>query len=85
MGKICAICGCTQFQAIAEAKTLGLEAELVSGSYTCCQVASWADEQRFAWMNAAREDAKCVGEITRPESAEQEAMFACVRRRPQAY
>jgi hypothetical protein len=33
-------CGCTASQALADAKTLGLQQEFQSGIYTCCQMAA---------------------------------------------
>jgi hypothetical protein len=52
-------CRCTNSQAMADAKTLGLEQEFQSGIYTCCQIAEWAEEQWSAWAQATHEDADC--------------------------
>jgi hypothetical protein len=57
MSERCEICGRTECEAMADAKTLGLYEELKGGVYTCCQIAAWADEQRLAWSEATREDA----------------------------
>ena len=54
----CRVCGCTEADSIADAKTLGLEEELQNGVYTCCQIAAWAHEQWLAWFEATNEDAK---------------------------
>jgi hypothetical protein len=54
----CRLCGCTEADSIADAKTLGLEEELQKGVYTCCQIAAWAHEQWLAWFEATNEDAR---------------------------
>jgi len=54
----CRLCGCTEVDSIADAKTLGLEEELQNGVYTCCQIAAWAHEQWLAWFEETKEDAK---------------------------
>jgi hypothetical protein len=54
----CRLCGCTEADSIADAKTLGLEEELQNDVYTCCQIAAWAHEQWLAWFEATNEDAK---------------------------
>ena len=54
----CRLCGCTEADSIADAKTLGLEEEIQNGVYTCCQIAAWAHEQWLAWFEATKEDAK---------------------------
>ena len=84
MANICKTCGCTESQAIADAKTLGLQQELQGGIYTCCQVAEWANEQWWAWFKATQEDAEHADELTgRPEVADAEAFLVPVRfRRP---
>jgi len=84
MSAICRICGSTESQAIADARTLGLEQELQSGIYTCCQIAEWADEQCLAWFEASQEDDKRVNDVTRRiELSEAEAVLVPVRlRRP---
>jgi hypothetical protein len=65
MSYICRLCGCTKSQAMADAKTLGLQKELQNGLYSCCQTAAWADEQWLAWVEAALEDGKSADDITR--------------------
>ena len=50
----CRLCGCTEADSIADAKTLGLEEELQNGVYTCCQIAAWAHEQPLAWFEATK-------------------------------
>jgi len=57
MTKKCTICGRSDSQVIADAKTLGLLQEFQCGIYTCCQISEWADEQWLAWSDAAYEDA----------------------------
>ncbi|MFL6446178.1 MAG: hypothetical protein ACJ746_00510 [Bryobacteraceae bacterium] len=54
----CTGCGCTESQAIADAKTLGLQQEFENRKYTCCQIAEWADEQWSAWTEATHQDAE---------------------------
>jgi hypothetical protein len=66
MTDICRICGSTESQTIADARTLGLLNELQSGMYSCCQIVAWADEQWLAWLEAAEEDGKLVDEVTKP-------------------
>lgn len=66
MSYICRNCGCTESQAIADARTLGLDREYQNGFYTCCQVVAWADEQWLAWLEAAIEDGKPVDEAVVP-------------------
>jgi hypothetical protein len=63
---ICRGCGCSKFEATADAQTLGLEEGFRSGTYTCCQIVGWADEQWLAWVEAAIEDGKPVDEVTKP-------------------
>ena len=63
MTYICRVCGCTEAQAIADARTLGFQRELQSGFYTCCQIATWADEQWLAWLEAADQDGKSADAI----------------------
>ena len=58
MSDACGNCGRTPLEAIAEAKTLGLELEIQGGLYTCCQIADWADEQLTAWLDATCDDGK---------------------------
>ena len=60
----CRQCGCTQAMAGADALAIGFLDEFVAGTYTCCQVVQWADEQWGAWEEAGRNDGKAVGEVT---------------------
>ena len=48
----CEACGLTDSQALAAAKTIGLQEEFNCGLYSCCQVSAWADEQSLAWFEA---------------------------------
>jgi hypothetical protein len=82
---VCRDCGCTDLQAMEDARALGVQDELASGIYTCCQVVAWADEQWQAWREAVNEDGKRVDDVTKFfERAETEAVFVPVRiRRPQ--
>jgi hypothetical protein len=84
MANICRACGYTECQAIADAKTLGLQQEFESGIYACCQIAEWADEQWRAWFEATQEDADHADkQIGRPEFADAEPVLVPVRfRRP---
>lgn len=43
-----------------------MQAEFENGSYDCCQVVAWADEQWLAWSEAAQEDGHCMQEATLP-------------------
>jgi hypothetical protein len=61
----CRNCGCTISQAAAGALALGFEDEFAAGAYSCCQVAAWADEQWFAWSEAAVEDGKSEEQATK--------------------
>ena len=55
---------------------------LPSGAYRRSQVASWADEQRRAWLEAASEDVALLDDVTRPlEQMEAEAALVPVRLR----
>jgi hypothetical protein len=65
MTKNCTSCGRSESQIIADAKALGLQQEVQSGIYTCCQISEWADEQWSAWFEAAHEDATYADEVTR--------------------
>jgi hypothetical protein len=76
---ICRRCGCTEGIAAADARAVGFLDEFLAGSYTCCQVVQWADEQWLAWQEAASEDGKPVEEVTRPLEFEAEALFVPVR------
>lgn len=84
MNSKCAVCGCTELEAIADARSLGLYQELQSGVYTCCQIAEWADEQALAWFAAAHEDSKLVNDLNNPGECEPtDALLVPVRlRRP---
>ena len=76
MSNICRICGSRESQTIADARALGLLKELQSGTYTCCQIVAWADEQWLAWVQAAEEDGNWEDDVTRPlESAEAETVI----------
>ena len=70
MNSICAVCGCTELEVIANARSLDLYEELQSGLYTCCEVAEWADEQVLSWFQALREDSKLVDGTTKPRESE---------------
>jgi hypothetical protein len=80
MNKMCELCRRTQFEAMAEAKTLGLEQEFEAGIYTCCQVSEWADEQAIAWLEAIEADEHRSNEETAiPDSDPGQAIFVFVR------
>ena len=79
MTHTCTTCGRTESQAIADARSLGLQEELQSGIYTCCQVAEWADEQALAWFEATHEDGRPTRDVT---ELEPEPEAALVRVRP---
>jgi len=64
--EVCRFCGCTEAQARADARVLGLNDEFESGLHSCCQLVAWADEQWLAWMEAASEDGKPVDKVTAP-------------------
>ena len=67
----CSKCGRTRSQIAADAKTLGLLEEWQTGTYTCCEISQWADEQWLAWVEATKEDAKPLGDLNiRPEFTE---------------
>ena len=78
------LCGCTEADLIADAKTLGLEEELQNRVYNCCQIAAWAHEQWLAWFEATDQDAKRGCEkAVRTDYEEAEAVLVPVRfRRP---
>jgi hypothetical protein len=65
MSNMCSACGYTKSQAIADARTLGLQRELQRGIYTCCQIAEWADEQWLAWLEAAEQDGKPCDDVAK--------------------
>jgi hypothetical protein len=78
----CGTCGRTESQAVADAKSVGLEKELESGIYTCCQVALWADEQALAWLEATHADGNGANEATGiAEQDEPEAILVPIRLR----
>ena len=62
MAAKCDLCGCTEDDSLANAKTLGLDEELRNGVYTCCQITAWARDQLLAWFEATYEDMKLVPE-----------------------
>lgn len=80
----CSNCGCTESQAMADAKTLGLLQEFQNGIYTCCQIAEWAHDQWSAWLEATQQDAKDPSEVSaNAELDDAEAVLVPVRfRRP---
>ena len=75
---ICRRCGCTEPQAAADARAIGLLGEFLDGTYSCCQVVHWADEQWLAWLEAGREDGKAPEEIVSPIEIEADAQFVPV-------
>src|ERR1051325_8885411 len=78
----CENCGCTKSQAITNAKSLGLEQEFEKGSYHCCQLMEWADEQRYAWLQAMQDDVQTRSEGIRSQEIENaEAVLVPVRLR----
>ena len=79
----CKTCGRTPSQAIADARTLGVQQEFDSGIYTCCQIAQWAREQWLAWVEATQQDANRADEVKWPEANDAEGILVPVRfRRP---
>jgi hypothetical protein len=61
---------------------LGLNDEFERGLYSCCQLVAWADEQWFAWTEAASEDGKPLDKVTKPleiHEAQPEPVLARVR------
>ncbi|HEX4772754.1 MAG TPA: hypothetical protein VH351_18115 [Bryobacteraceae bacterium] len=78
---ICRQCGCTQALAAADARAVGYLNQFIAGTYTCCQVVEWADEQWVAWQDAASEDGKSIEEATTPLEIEPDAQFVPVRLR----
>jgi hypothetical protein len=52
MGEICAVCGRTESEAIADATGVGLEPEFPAELYTCCQIAEWAHGQAFSLVRS---------------------------------
>jgi hypothetical protein len=57
---------------------------LPDGTYTCCQIVQWADEQWQAWLEAAHEDGKQPDEATKAlEPVQREAVLVpVIGRRP---
>lgn len=79
---VCRRCGYRDDLAAADASALGLLDEFLEGTYSCCQVAQWADEQWIAWQDAGREDGK-GDKVTGPLEVEPDAQLVFVRaRRP---
>ena len=82
--KSCDACGLTEYQALVDAKALGMAEEFTRGLYTCCQIALWATEQSLAWLEAMHEDSKYSHAAPTPdEQGEKEPALVPVRfRRP---
>lgn len=80
MTHTCTTCGRTESQAIADARSLGLQQALQSGIYTCCQITEWADEQALAWFEATHEDGMPTRDVTELAS-QAEAVLVRVRPR----
>ena len=78
MSGTCKTCGRTEFEALADAKTLGLEQEYLCGIYICCQLAEWADEQWLAWVEATRQDVRRAAEAITPPANANESELALV-------
>ena len=71
-------------QITADAKTLGLLQEFQSGVYNCCQIVEWADEQCWAWIEAAEGDSRLVDNMTgrtEVDEGESEGVLVPVRLR----
>ena len=80
MESICKLCGCTESDSIADAKTLGLQEEFETGVYTCCQIAAWAHEQWVAWFEAANEHANRGSDTAaNADCAEEDTVLVPVR------
>ena len=65
---------------------LGLNDEFEKGLYSCCQLVAWADEQWFAWTEAASEDGKPLDQATKPieiHEVEPEPVLVRVRNKRQ--
>lgn len=83
MKKKCELCGRTESETMADARSLGLQEEFQSGTYTCCQISEWSDEQLLAWFEAAHADGECA-EYVPPGQTEAQSVFVYVRaKRPQ--
>jgi hypothetical protein len=61
---------------------LGLCEEVQNGVYTCCQIATWADEQSLAWFEAADEDSKHSNEPNSANFQPQTVLLPVRFRRP---
>jgi hypothetical protein len=84
MSTICTLCGYGEFRVIADARVLGLEEGFRSGSYSCCQIAQWAEEQWLAWLQAIREDADAASARNNAvDSVDPESALIYVRKRRQ--
>jgi hypothetical protein len=76
---VCRRCGCSQSQAMANARGLDFQTEFQDGIYSCCQLMEWTKEQWLAWLEAGREELH-KKEIKRPlESGEFEEQLLPVR------
>src|SRR5690349_13267256 len=73
MSRICTVCGYSESRVIADARALGFEEGFRSGSYSCCQIARWADEQWLAWLQAMREDAEAASASSAVDAVDPEA------------
>jgi hypothetical protein len=56
LGGHCNHCGCSTAEALADARALGFAEEFQAGTYTCCQIDQWADEQWQAWTEISVEE-----------------------------
>ena len=54
--EFCPRAECNRDEAAAAALAVGLYDEFRAGTYTCCQVMQWADEQWQAWHEAEMMD-----------------------------
>lgn len=75
----CTACGCTELEAIADAKTLGVYDEFHGGVYTCCQVAVWAHDQWLAWFEATSNQARDSDELIANAELQAEAPLVPLR------
>src|SRR5438309_7686367 len=77
----CKNCGCTESDALADAKTLGLQEEFQRGIYTCCQLAQWSQEQWASWFEATHDqDPRDISqEVSESEASDAEAVLVPVR------
>src|SRR3569833_159997 len=53
--RTCPRYSCEWATALEAARSLGFEDELKAGTYTCCQVTQWYQEQWQAWYEAGME------------------------------